>query len=324
MPGGRPAEIYGSVAIAYGRVYFATEAGLFCLGDRESAFTPKSTPYAGTPRASSRVEPAALLVSPAEKTLTSDETLTLSARAYDTQGRLIGETDAEWALDRLTGKIENGRFTPANPGQAGWVIATSGALTARSWVRVVPSLPWTEDFEGIPAGGNPRHWVWGGRGFRVDEQDGNKVLVKPPAARGLDRSNLYIGPPHMKGYTVQADLMGGRRRRWLPDMGLIAHRYILDLQGAYQRLEVRSWSSDLRMVRRVPFEWETDVWYSMKMRVDVEAGRAVVRGKVWKRGDAEPDAWTIEAEDPLPIREGSPGLYGYSPANIYYDNVSVY
>lgn len=324
MPGGRPAEIYGSVAIAYGRIYFATEAGLFCLGDRESAFTPKSAPYAGPPRASSRAEPAALLVSPAEKTMTSDETLTLSARAYDTQGRLIGEVDAEWALDRLTGKIENGRFTPANPGQAGWVIATSGALTARSWVRVVPSLPWTEDFEGIPAGGNPRHWVWGGRGFRVDEQDGNKVLVKPPAARGLDRSNLYIGPPHMKGYTVQADLMGGRRRRWLPDMGLIAHRYLLDLQGAYQRLEVRSWSSDLRMVQRVPFEWEPDVWYTMKMRVDVEAGRAVVRGKVWKRGDAEPDAWTIEAEDPLPIREGSPGLYGYSPANIYYDNVSVY
>lgn len=324
MPDGRPAEIYGSVAVAYGRVYFATEAGLFCLGDRESAFTPESTPFAGPTRAPSRAEPAALLVFPAEKTLTSDETLTLSARAYDAQGRSIGETDAEWALDRLTGKIENGRFTPANPGQAGWVIATSGALTARSWVRVVPALPWTEDFEGIPAGRNPRHWVWGGRGFKVEEQDGNKALVKPPAARGLDRSNLYIGPPDMKGYTVQADLMGARRRRWLPDMGLIAHRYLLDLQGAYQRLEVRSWSSDLRMVQRVPFEWAPDVWYTMKMRVDVEGGRAVVRGKVWKRGDAEPDAWTIEAEDPLPIREGSPGLYGYSPANIYYDNVTVY
>ena len=324
MPGGRPAEIYGSVAIAYGRVYFATEAGLFCLGDRDSAFTPKYTPIAGPPRAQSDAEPAALLVSPAEKTLTSGETLTLSARAYDAQGRSIGEVDAEWTLDRLTGKIENGRFTPTNPGQAGWVIATSGALTARSWVRVVPALPWTEDFEGIPTGRNPRHWVWGGRGFRVEEQDGNKVLVKPPAARGLDRSNLYIGPADMKGYTVQADLMGGRRRRWLPDMGLIAHRYLLDLQGAYQRLEVRSWSSDLRMVQRVPFEWEPDVWYTMKMRVDVEAGRAVVRGKVWKRGDAEPHAWTIEAEDPLPIRNGSPGLYGYSPANIYYDNVRVY
>ena len=29
-------------------------------------------------------------------------------------------------------------------------------------------------------------------------------------------------------------------------------------------------------------------------------------------------------EDPLPIREGSPGIYGYSPAEIYYDNLKVW
>ena len=324
MPGGRLAEIYGSVAVAYGRVYFATEAGLFCLGDRDAAFTPASTPFVRHPRAPDGVEPASLLVVPAEKTLASDEALPLSARAYDDRGRLIGEVDVEWSLEGLAGRFENGRFIPAKHGQAGWVVATSEGLTARAWVRVVPDPPWMEDFEGIPAGKNPRHWVWGGRGFRVEEQDGNRVLVKPPAARGLDRSNLYIGPPDMEGYTIQADLMGGRRRRWRPDVGLIAHRYILDLQGAYQRLEVRSWSSDLRMAKRMDFAWDPDVWYTMKMRVDIVGGRAVVRGKVWKRGDTEPDAWTIEAEDPLPIREGSPGLYGYSPANIYYDNVSVY
>ena len=324
MPGGRLAEIYGSVAVAYGRVYFATEAGLFCLGDRDAAFTPASTPFVRHPRAPDGVEPASLLVVPAEKTLASDEALPLSARAYDDRGRLIGEVDVEWSLEGLAGRFENGRFIPAKHGQAGWVVATSEGLTARAWVRVVPDPPWMEDFEGIPAGKNPRHWVWGGRGFRVEEQDGNRVLVKPPAARGLDRSNLYIGPPDMEGYTIQADLMGGRRRRWRPDVGLIAHRYILDLQGAYQRLEVRSWSSDLRMAKRMDFAWDPDVWYTMKMRVDIVGGRAVVRGKVWKRGDPEPDAWTIEAEDPLPIREGSPGLYGYSPSNIYYDNVSVY
>ncbi|MDE2889063.1 MAG: PQQ-binding-like beta-propeller repeat protein [Gemmatimonadota bacterium] len=324
MPAGRPAEIYGSVAVAYGRVYFATEAGLFCLGDGDASFTTGSTPSARRPRAPSGGKTASILVVPAENTMTPDEVLPLSARAYDELGRLIGEADVTWSLESLDGRIENGRFSPAKRGQAGWVVAATGGLTARAWVRVAPEPPWTEDFEGVPAGKNPRQWVWGGRGFKVEEQDGNKVLVKPPAARGLDRSNLYIGPPEMSGYTVQADLMGGRRRRWLPDMGLIAHRYILDLQGAYQRLEVRSWSSDLRMVHRVAFEWEPDVWYTMKMRVDIDGGRAIVRGKVWKRSDLEPEAWTIEAEDPLPIREGSPGLYGYSPANIYYDNVSVY
>ena len=65
-------------------------------------------------------------------------------------------------------------------------------------------------------------------------------------------------------------------------------------------------------------------WYTAKMKVDIEGDKAIIRGKVWKTGDPEPNAWSIEAEDPLPIREGSPGLYGYSPAVIYYDNVKVW
>ena len=34
IAGGDYAEFYGSAAIAYGRVYFATEGGLYCLGDK--------------------------------------------------------------------------------------------------------------------------------------------------------------------------------------------------------------------------------------------------------------------------------------------------
>ena len=184
MPGGRPAEIYGSVAVAYGRVYFATEAGLFCLGDGEAAFAPASTPSETGPRAPPGGNPASILVVPAEITITPDEVLPLSARAYDDLGRLIGEVDVTWSLESLDGRIESGRFSPAKRGQAGWVVAATGGLTARAWVRVSPEPPWTEDFEGVAVGKNPRHWVWGGRGFRVEEKNGNKVLVKPPAARG--------------------------------------------------------------------------------------------------------------------------------------------
>ena len=78
------------------------------------------------------------------------------------------------------------------------------------------------------------------------------------------------------------------------------------------------------MAKRIDFHWDMGVWYTMKMRVDIEGGKAIVRGKVWKKGDPEPDAWSIEVEDPLPIEEGSPALYGYSPATIYYDNVKMW
>ena len=323
MPEGGHAEIYGSVAIAYRRIYFATEAGLFCLGDKTAPFEVTSSAFAEHQPAPAGAQPASILSIPAEATMQAGEALPLRAVAYDDKGRAIGDLDAEWSLDGLEGEIAASAFTPSKPG-GGWITAKVGDLTRQTWVRVLPSVPWTEDFENVEVGKNPLHWVWAGSGFRVEEQDGNKVLTKPPAARGLDRSNLYVARHTLSAYTIQADLMGTQNKRRRPDMGLIAHRYILDLQGIHQRLEIRSWSSDLRMAKRIDFPWEMGTWYTAKMKVDIQGDKAIVRGKVWKTGDPEPNAWTIEAEDPLPIREGSPGLYGYSPAMIYYDNVKVW
>jgi hypothetical protein len=93
--------------------------------------------------------------------------------------------------------------------------------------------------------------------------------------------------------------------------------------GNHQRLQVRSWAAALRMEKTIDFTWEMGVWYTMKVRVDVEGGEAVVRGKVWRRGTVEPEPWTITATDPLPNHQGSPGIYGYSAALLYYDNVMV-
>ena len=108
--------------------------------------------------------------------------------------------------------------------------------TAR--VLVVPNLPWSEDFESIEVGKNPSHWIGATVKFVVQEIDGNKVLVKPPAARGLDRSNVYLGPSTMSNYTIQVDLLGTKNKRRRPDMGLIANRYTLDMMGNHQRLQI--------------------------------------------------------------------------------------
>ena len=118
--------------------------------------------------------------------------------------------------------------------------------------------------------------------------------------------------------------MGTRKRRVRSDVGLVSHRYTLDLIGNHQRLQVRSWASDLRMAQTVNFAWAEDVWYTMKLKVEQEPDKTVVLGKVWKRGTDEPEDWTIRAEDPLPIRAGSPGIYGYSPTNVYYDNIKIW
>ncbi len=95
------------------------------------------------------------------------------------------------------------------------------------------------------------------------------------------------------------------------------------MQGNTQRIQVQSWAAELRIDERVAFEWQPNIWYTLKLRVDVDQNRALIQGKVWPRDDPEPAGWTVTAEDPEPIRNGSPGLIAYSPIDIYYDNVQV-
>jgi hypothetical protein len=187
-------------------------------------------------------------------------------------------------------------------------------------VRLFGPLPWVFDFED---GGVPSHWIGAGRRFKVAEHDGGQTLQKPPVARGLTRSSVYIGPPDMKGYTVQADLLATKKGRRLPDMGVINQGYTLDVMGRKQRLQIRTWAAELEKSTEVPFPVEADTWYRAKLRVDVEGTTGTARGKVWKKGEPEPGEWSITLEDPIVVQEGSPGIYGDSPVDIYYDNVTV-
>ena len=108
-------------------------------------------------------------------------------------------------------------------------------------------------------------------------------------------------------------------------MGLIAQRYTLDLMGANQQLQIRSWTPQLaRFSKSVPVAWKPNVWYTLKFSAGVKDGKAVLQGKVWERGQPEPQGWTIEAEDTAPNVIGSPGLFGNATnAEVFVDNVSV-
>lgn len=325
-PAGRYAELYGSPAIAYGRVYLSTEAGLFCLGDKKKPFkVTKSAPVVlQEPAVAQGAAPAVLQVVPAEALIRPGQTARFAVKAFDDHGRALpAPAGAEWTLQGLAGKVDAGAFTPDAKPQAGKVTAKVGTLEAAARVRVIPSLPWSYDFEAVETGKTPPWWIGAGLKFPVKEMDGGKVLSKPPVAVGLDRSDVYLGPADLSNYTIQADLRGGIKGRKRPDLGLVNSGYHMDLMGNHQKIQIRGWESDLRLEKSVPFPWDPDVWYTMKFRVDQQGDKALLRGKVWRRGEPEPTEWTITAEDPQPVRQGSPGIYGYSAAEIYYDNLQV-
>ena len=326
MEGGRYAEIYGSPAIAYGRIYFTAESGIYCLGDPSIPFKAD----AGTPpvlddgQAVKGAEVATVLVVPGDITLDQGESASFVAYAFDSKGHALGKVKGNWSMQGMVGTVKNGKLTPdaRAGGQAGLLTVNAAGQQASARVRVVPTIPFEEDFKNIAVGRNPRWFVGAGSRFKVEEMEGGKVLAKPPAGRGLERQIAFLGRSDAVGYTIQADLMGTRVKRRRPDMGLVAGRYILDLQGNHQRLQIRDWAEEPYQ-KTIDFAWETETWYTMKMQVDVDENGTTIRGKLWKRTEAEPSDWTITAVDPAPNVVGSPGLYGYAPTTIYFDNVKV-
>jgi hypothetical protein len=99
----------------------------------------------------------------------------------------------------------------------------------------------------------------------------------------------------------------------------------MTIRGESDKLRIDSWPShDFRTHKMIDVDVQPATWYTMKFQVVPEKDKAVVRGKLWKRGETEPEAWTIEMVDEAPNLHSSPGLYGHaSDAQIYLDNLSV-
>lgn len=155
--------------------------------------------------------------------------------------------------------------------------------------------------------------------------DGNGVLCKITTIPLGTRSQGWMGHPDFHDYTIQSDVYCLNREEKLPDIGLIAQRYTLDLMGASQQLQIRTWTPQLnRFSVSVPYQWQPETWYTMKFRAETEGQRAVLKGKIWKRGEPEPDDWTVTGVDELGNVSGSPGLFGNAKdAEIFYDNLTV-
>jgi outer membrane protein assembly factor BamB len=157
--------------------------------------------------------------------------------------------------------------------------------------------------------------------------EGNGVLLKVTTIPRGARSQTWFGQSDLHDYTIQADVCGVMNHGRLPDVGVIGQRYTLIMMGDSQKLEIRTWPAhDFRIRKDIPLAWKADIWYTLKFRTSDEGDKVVLRGKVWPRGEKEPDAWTVEATDPSfhPERQGSPGIAGDAQhSEIFYDNILV-
>jgi outer membrane protein assembly factor BamB len=360
--GGLLTETNGTPIAVNGRVYFNTRTDLFCIGD--PAAKPEADPYKPFPAETEYKENAiaGVRIFPADVSLKPGEKFQFQVVYFDANGREVKDNRPSpagtWSLPlppktpaglqppALQGTVEDGTFTPAGlPGQHGYLDFASGEFKARARVRVVPQIPYENNFDNLPEGAAPGGWVNAQGKFFAKKVDGNTLLAKvntsprPPIAR----ANGYITSPDASNYTIQADLKSISVRNRLGDMGLVNSRYTIVLVGAAdplthkRQVRVQSWDGRRRIDEGVDFDWASDVWYTVKLVVEQKEKTAHIRAKVWKKGEAEPEKWLLDFEDRNPNRAGAAALYGYvynvagseeggkieEGSEIYYDNLTI-
>jgi outer membrane protein assembly factor BamB len=333
-----PAPVLSSVAVSNGRIFFATDTTLYAIGKKSNA-TPSRAPGIDLSRdeieedhGATFVQHAATFVQvvPTELIIKPGDTLNFRVRLFDERGNFIREEkSAQWSLDKLKGEVANGKFVSASDGgrQAGTVKATVNGVTGAARVRIVPPLPWAEDFGGYAVNTEPVAWTSTTLKYAVRELEGNKVLVKTTDGSSLlTRSRAYMGQSDLHDYTTEADVRAAEKRRQLGDAGIIAQRYALVLYGNAGEMHLEPWQPEVHRTVKAPFAWKPDTWYRLKLSVEnLPDGKVRARGKVWAVTDPEPAQWMIEMVDPIGNHQGSPGVFGNAiSAEIYFDNVKVY
>ncbi len=326
-------EIFGSFAISNGRMYLPTNKALLCIGvpkpqvaaDLKLPEPPAEPAVTDTQIAHIQLCPVEMLVQPGSKAK-------LQVRGYNALGQYIRLVpEATIAVDG-TGSVAEDQIYLAGETPTGSGVkleASFGELKSTARARVIPPLPWVFDFEDKKV---PMHWI--GMAYRhqpaeLPDGAGNGLVKISTIPKGT-RSQGFLGLPKFHDYTVQGEFYAMDTKNKvpttkLPDMGVVAQRYTLALEGS-QRLQLRSWVSLLeqRFAVTIPYEWQPKTWYVIKLRAETAEGKAILKGKVWKKGEAEPEAWTIQGEDLTPNLQGSPGLFGNSTdAEFYVDNVTV-
>ncbi|TWT66622.1 outer membrane protein assembly factor BamB family protein [Allorhodopirellula solitaria] len=328
----RNEAFYGSPIVADGKLYFQGTSALYCVGNDTATQKPVilAEQLLGETPTEQNPDAAELLVVPAELLLQPGESVELSVRLFNALGQPLAAPAGDEVSYQVEGpgSVEGSTFTADAEAshEAATITAKVGDVSGSTRVRIVPPLPWKFTFDELSD--PPLSWIGARYRHQIRTVDGSPALVKVSTIPKGARSRAWMGPSDLANYTIAADVRAERNGDQMPDIGVTAGGYALDLMGNSQQLQIRCWAPELRMAETIDFPWEPDRWYRLKLQSAIEGSGdnavAVLKGKVWLRGEPEPEDWTITAQDDSPVMSASPGLYGNAKvAEFAIDNLEV-
>lgn len=318
----------GSPIAANGRLYFPGQSAMYCVANSGAeAAEPRQAEGETTP-VEQNPDAAWVQIVPAESTIGPGDKVDFEVRLYNALGQRIESDQSAQFTATGGGSFDGNTYTAPQDDShhAVKITASVGDLQGDARLRSIPPLPWSFDFD--DADDAPETWIGARYRHVIRTVDGSPALVKITTIPKGARSRAWMGPSDLANYTIAVDARGQRQDNKLPDIGVSAHGYALELQGENQELQIYTWPTQLRMASTIDYPWQEDTWYRMKLRAEIveEDGKkvAVLSGKVWPKDQPEPNEWTITARDESPNLTGSPGLTGNAKnAELYLDNLQV-
>ncbi len=106
---GTPEPILAGAAVSRGRIFFVSSDAVYAIGPK----TAKTVAGWAVDAAAEKGDgaPAWVQVAPTELVLKPGQTVKLSAKLFDAQGRFLREEPATWSLQGLRGTVADGSFT---------------------------------------------------------------------------------------------------------------------------------------------------------------------------------------------------------------------
>jgi hypothetical protein len=209
------------------------------------------------------------------------------------------------------------RLWPGLPAGA-WTIAVIFLCAAQAAPNV-----YRNDFEQSQIGKVPDDIMVLDGTFAVRQVAGNKCLEL--AGDPIGSFAALFGPDGMTGADVSARIQAFPQGKRFPEFGIGAAGpggYKLLAVPGQHRLELRK-GEDAKAFGS--FDWSAGSWTCFRLRIEPgDKNSWTIRGKAWRQGTTEPDAWTVKVEDSKPP-SGKASIWGsdYSEQPIRFDDLSV-
>lgn len=199
------------------------------------------------------------------------------------------------------------------------IIATLLTVAAAS-----PPDRYTNDFEAAKVGPAPDDIMVLDGTFTIVSADGNKCLEL--AGDPVGSFAALLGPAFGPAVDLKARIWSAPSGRRFPEFGIgagDAGGFKLFLAPGRHVLEIRNGEETQATA---PAQWKSGAWTWLRLRIEPQSGKWIVRGKAWPQEQKEPQEWVVTTQSTTAPPGGRVSFWGeaFSERPIRFDDLSVW